>query len=213
MGGESTLVTDLKDLILSINNAADTYTKEMVINSLKLILKDRKDILDVILQGLTVEMSVAGAKRSIVALRKYLNNYYRGEMISNTVMDAAYKLRSGAVEDKDVLDILKPVISEIMGDAEPICRYDLSTTFISNKKLDDESNNKSWMDEKFKKETIECMCPTIEWNIIEPESRIRSLISKCGTEIENLQLLNGKNISDYVEKGQAYTLTRKPEKK
>ena len=34
-------------------------------------------------------------------------------------------------EDKDVLDILKPVISEIMGDAEPICRYDLSTTFIS----------------------------------------------------------------------------------
>ena len=102
MGGESTLVTDLKDLILSINNAADTYTKEMVINSLKLILKDRKDILDVILQGLTVEMSVAGAKRSIVALRKYLNNYYRGEMISNTVMDAAYKLRSGAVEDKDV---------------------------------------------------------------------------------------------------------------
>ena len=116
-------------------------------------------------------------------------------------------------EDKDVLDILKPVISEIMGDAEPICRYDLSTTFISNKKLDDESNNKSWMDEKFKKETIECMCPTIEWNIIEPESRIRSLSSKCGTEIENLQLLNGKNISDYVEKGQAYTLTRKPEKK
>ena len=102
MGGESTLVADLKDLILSINNAADTYTKEMVINSLKLILKDRKDILDVILQGLTVEMSVAGAKRSIVALRKYLNNYYRGEMISNTVMDAAYKLRSGAVEDKDV---------------------------------------------------------------------------------------------------------------
>lgn len=101
MGGESTLVTDLKDLILSINNAADTYTKEMVLNSLKLILKDRKDILDVILQGLTVEMSVAGAKRSIVALRKYLNNYYRGEMISNTVMDAAYKLRSGAVEDKD----------------------------------------------------------------------------------------------------------------
>ena len=52
MGGESTLVTDLKDLILSINNAADTYTKEMVINSLKLILKDRKDVSRGIINGI-----------------------------------------------------------------------------------------------------------------------------------------------------------------
>ena len=110
-------------------------------------------------------------------------------------------------EDKDVLDELKPVISEIMGGVEPICKYDLLTTFTSYKKLDDK------FDGEFEKINETGMCPTIEWNIMDPDSRIRSLIDKCGTEIENLQLLNGKNISDYVEKGQAYTLTRKPEKK
>ena len=108
-------------------------------------------------------------------------------------------------EDKDVLDELRPVISKIIGSVEPICRYDLLTTFTSYEKLDD----------KFDGETREItetrMCPTIEWNIMDPESRIRSLIGDCGTKIENLQLLNEKSISDYEEKGQAYTLTRKPE--
>lgn len=110
-------------------------------------------------------------------------------------------------EDKDVLDELRPVISEIMSGVEPICRYDLLTTFTSYEKLDDEFDGET----REIKETR--MCPTIEWNIMNPESRIRSLIGKCGTEIENLQLLNGKSISDYEEKGQVNTLTRKLEKK
>ena len=84
---------------------------------------------------------------------------------------------------------------------------DLLTTFTSYEKLDNEPFG------EVKAITEKRMCPTIEWNIMDPDSRIRSLIGKCGTEIENLQLLNGKNISDYVEKGQAYTLTRTPEKK
>lgn len=110
-------------------------------------------------------------------------------------------------EDKDVLNELRPVISEIMGSVEPICRYDLLTTFTSYEKLDNEPFG------KVKAITEKRMCPTIEWNIMDPDSRIRSLIDKCGTEIENLQLLNGKSISDYEEKGQAYTLRRKSEKK
>lgn len=99
-GGESNIYTDLKDLIIDISNNPDSYTKETIINTLNLILKDRKDILEIVTQVINTEMSIAGLKRSIVALRKYLNNYYRDGMITNTITDAAYKLRTDTIEDK-----------------------------------------------------------------------------------------------------------------
>ena len=105
-------------------------------------------------------------------------------------------------EDKDVLDELRPVISEVMCGFEPICRYDLLTTITSYEKIGS----------RIREINETRMCPTIEWNIMNPESRIRSLIGKCGTEVENLQLLNGKSISDYEEKGQVYSLTKKQKK-
>ena len=47
-GGESNVYTDLKDLIIDISNNPDSYTKETIINTLNLILKDRKDILEIV---------------------------------------------------------------------------------------------------------------------------------------------------------------------
>ena len=110
-------------------------------------------------------------------------------------------------EEEDVLDELKPVISKIMGDVDPICRYDLLTTFTSNEKLNDEFDGETRIINENR------MCPTMEWNIMDPDSRIRSLIDEEGREIFNLQLLNGKSISDYQIKVQPHKLEKKVDKK
>ena len=109
-------------------------------------------------------------------------------------------------EDKDILDDLSPVLTEFMG-AEPICRYDLSTTFTSYEELDDK------IDGEVREINEIRMCPTMEWNVMDPENRIRYLIGVRGTDIENLELLNGKSISDYEGKEEGCSLAKKPGKK
>ncbi len=112
-------------------------------------------------------------------------------------------LTAESQDDKEVLEVLKPVISEIMGNVGPICSYDMLTNFVTYEKLDDKFEG------KVKEISKTYMCPTIEWNTMDPDSRIRTLVSNPDKNIENLQLFNGKSISDYEEKGQAYKKTRK----
>lgn len=86
---------------------------------------------------------------------------------------------SAKTNSKDVLDQLLPILTCIMGNVEPICSYDLKRT-----KNED---------------TIS----TIEWDIVNPEKRIREIVNDMmfygEMELCNLRLYDDKNVDDYLD--------------
>lgn len=88
-----------------------------------------------------------------------------------------------SADEKNILDELLVPFTEVLGNQQPICSYDLESPFIE--------------------EDIES---AIEWNFDSPESRIKEIVNgrafADGSIISNLRLTNGKNISDYLESEQ-----------
>ena len=82
---------------------------------------------------------------------------------------------------KKILNNLLPTLTEVMGNVGPICSYDLQSQGLEEKQA----------------------MPTIEWDIIEPEKRIKEVVNGRAFGIEdkihNLKLFNNKKISDYLE--------------
>ncbi len=95
-----------------------------------------------------------------------------------------YLLISTSSKTRDVLDELLPVLKEVMGDENPICTYDLQGSGIEEKDAE----------------------PTIEWDVVAPEDRIKEIVNgrafSDGAKILNLKLYNGKDVSDYLESEQ-----------
>ena len=69
-GGESDLLSDLKQLIITITNDPDSYTVEMVMESLSIILKDKQELLAIAKKAIEMDMTVSGLKKSMPTLYK-----------------------------------------------------------------------------------------------------------------------------------------------
>lgn len=95
-----------------------------------------------------------------------------------------YLLISTSPKTRELLDELLPVLTEVMGDTQPICSYDLQSSGLEEKDA----------------------MPTIEWDVVAPENRIKEIVNgrafSDGAKILNLKLYNGKEVSDYLESEQ-----------
>ena len=109
-GEESNALTNLKKLILSFAEDLGSYDKEMLIESLSIILKEQPTTLEIAKNALNQEMSIAGLKNSIVALRKFCNNYYRDTNIENVILQAARDIRSNNLGDKTKQELANDLI-------------------------------------------------------------------------------------------------------
>lgn len=94
-----------------------------------------------------------------------------------TFEENKYLLVSTFLKSRELLDELLPVLIEVMGNQQPICSYDLQQEADA--------------------------FPTIEWDVVDPDNRIRDLVNNRGfldgTKILNLKLYNGKKESDYLD--------------
>lgn len=101
-----------------------------------------------------------------------------------TFKENEYLLISTSSTSKDILTELQPLLMTIMGDELPICSYDLQS-------------------EGLEKENA---MPTIEWDIVAPEKRLKEIINgrafSDNSKILNLKLYNAKDITDYLENEQ-----------
>ena len=92
-----------------------------------------------------------------------------------------YLLISTEPTSKNILDELQPFLTEIMGNQKPICSYDMQT----------------------ENTTEDSALPTIEWDIENPEQRLKDIVNgrafSTKTKINNLKLYNNKNLEDYLE--------------
>lgn len=85
---------------------------------------------------------------------------------------------------KDLLNELLPLLKNVMGNAEPICSYDLQSDGLEEQDS----------------------LPTIEWDTVNPDERLKEIINgqafSENSKIHNLKLYNSKKIEDYLESEQ-----------
>lgn len=95
-----------------------------------------------------------------------------------------YLLISTSPKTRELLDELLPVLTEIMGNEQPICSYVLQSSGVEEKDA----------------------MPTIEWDVVAPENRIKEIVNGRAfsdrAKILNLKLYNGKEIFEYLESEQ-----------
>ena len=95
-----------------------------------------------------------------------------------------FLLISTSADGKDVLEQLLPTLTEVMGGISPIFIYDLQNVGTEEKDVK----------------------PTIEWDIVDPEDRIKKIVNgrafSDGSKTLNIKLYNGKDVSDYLESKQ-----------
>ena len=121
---------------------------------------------------------------SFIALMGRVEGTLDSKKISITFRGGEYLLISTTSNSKEVLDELLPILIEIMGGVNPICSYDLQSSGDEEKDA----------------------MPTIEWDVVAPEDRIKEIVNgrafSKGAKILNLKLYNGKEVSDYLESKQ-----------
>lgn len=92
-----------------------------------------------------------------------------------------YLLISTSSTTRDVLDELLPLLTEVMGNSEPICSYDLQSEGMEEQDS----------------------MPTIEWDVKDPEGRLKEIINgrafSNSTKVHNLKLSGSRKVEDYLE--------------
>lgn len=98
-GGESVVTNDLQNLVCDMIQPSSEYTKETLLQSLAVILKDKNNIYKIVEKAIETEMENGGLKNSIVSLRKFLTNYYKEVEIGNLISRANYDIHANRISD------------------------------------------------------------------------------------------------------------------
>jgi len=96
-GGDSTIVDDLKYLVMDFYNNPDNHDQLSLLQSLEIILKDKPNLIKVVDKSINTEIQLVSLKRSIVTLRNNLLNYHKEQNIKSLVSQAGYKLSVGSL--------------------------------------------------------------------------------------------------------------------
>jgi hypothetical protein len=114
IGGETTLLEDLKHFITDMINNPDGHDKITILQSLEIILKDKEAVFKTLEKSISPDMSVASIKRNVVTLRNTLNNYYTEHEITNLITRANYALTTGKFDDgENVRDYTAKLVSNL----------------------------------------------------------------------------------------------------
>ena len=98
-GGVADITDELMNLCLDMCNEGDGYDKLNLIQSLEVILKDNSSLYSSIEKTLNIEIEQPGLKRSILSLRRNLENHYKEVETMNIIKKAAYQISLGKLEE------------------------------------------------------------------------------------------------------------------
>jgi hypothetical protein len=99
LGGVTDLTEELINLCIDMYSGDDSYDKLNLIQTLEVILKDNTTLYNTIEKSLSAEIDNPGLKRSILALRRNLENYYKEVETINIIKKASYQLSLGKPEE------------------------------------------------------------------------------------------------------------------
>ena len=112
-GGDSDVLENLKHLLKDMINNPDNYSKESLLQSLELIVKDRPNLFKIIDKYINVELSVPSLKRTIISLRSTLNNYYKENQIRSLITSASYKITTNNIGSESILEFASKLSNNI----------------------------------------------------------------------------------------------------
>lgn len=112
IGGDTNVLDDIKHLVNEMMNNPENYTKDTLINTLEMTLKDRQDYYKVIEKQLSAEMSEGGIKRSILSLRNHLRTFYNEQEVMRELNKASYVMNRG-LEEKPLKDFVEDLVTKL----------------------------------------------------------------------------------------------------
>jgi len=113
MGGESTILEDLKYLINDMINNPDNYDKISLLQSLELIFKNNPDMIKVVNNAIDRDFSQASLKRTIISLRNTLNNFYKEEELKNAISKASYQITTGRLDGDSITNYTQKLLTTL----------------------------------------------------------------------------------------------------
>lgn len=113
IGGYSTIISDLCDLITDMINNPENYDVNLILQGLGIILKDKPGLIEAAKKSIDVNFDQGSLKRSIIRLRNKLNNYYKQHQITAKVSKAAYDLKTGKLDGKNTDEYVAGLMAEL----------------------------------------------------------------------------------------------------
>lgn len=113
VGGDSSIITDLKYLITDIVNNPDGYDKESLLSSLGIILKDKPEFILAANKAIDNEMLPPSLKRTILTLRNRLSNYYKEFELKSLISKASYSVNTGDLGGASLEEFSKALANNI----------------------------------------------------------------------------------------------------
>lgn len=113
VGGETTKLDELSNLISNIMNHPDSHDRDSIIQALTIMLKDTPDTVTNFSKQLKQDLSNNQMLRSIVTLRNALNDYYIHQQIINAVNKANYQLSTGRLDNMSIKEFNAKLITTL----------------------------------------------------------------------------------------------------
>lgn len=110
LGGDSTIISDLKYLLKDMIDNPDNYEKNTLLQSLEIVLKDKPSLITVIDKTINVELDKSSLKRTIISLRNTLNNFYKEEELKNAVSKASYSLNTNNIGSDSISEYIGKLV-------------------------------------------------------------------------------------------------------
>lgn len=95
---ESTVVDDLKDLVLGMINTPESYDETVITQQLRVILANNEQLLNAVIETISAVTTQKGLRQSIASLRNFFNNHYKELEFNRLIMQTIAKMKNNELE-------------------------------------------------------------------------------------------------------------------
>ena len=116
-GGDAAIIEDLKYIITDMMENPNNYTGDSLEQTLKVTLKDHKDVKKILIDTLKTDMSPDELKKSLISLRSILSSVNSDHKIKNLISSTSYKLNMNKLDGKTIKELageFKTKIEELL---------------------------------------------------------------------------------------------------
>jgi len=113
IGGDSTIIEDLKSIILDMCDNPSNYDSDALLQSLRVVLAEKPQLLATVEKTITTEMATPGLKRSIIAARRRLYSYHKECELKALISKASYGINTGNTNGMSLTDFAADLANEI----------------------------------------------------------------------------------------------------
>lgn len=109
---ESTVVDELRDLVIAMINNPESYDESVIIQQLRIILVNNEALLNNVIETISAVTTQKGLRQSVSSLRNYFNNHYKELEFNRLIMQTVAKLKNNELEGS-VQDYTSNLISQL----------------------------------------------------------------------------------------------------